>query len=44
MNVKGWVVLAVLSFVLGLAACKQQGGEEGAQEPGSPPTEGQGQQ
>lgn len=37
-NVKGWMVLAVLSFVLGLSACQQQdGAHEGAEEPGTPP-------
>ncbi|MGC1951002.1 MAG: hypothetical protein WA970_00135 [Gammaproteobacteria bacterium] len=38
MNVKGWMVLAVLSLVLGLSACQQkEGAQEGAEEPGTPP-------
>lgn len=37
-NVKGWMMLAVLSLVLGLSACQQQeDAQEGAEEPGTPP-------
>lgn len=44
MNIKSWIVLAILSFVLGLTACQQQGADEGAQEPTSPPTQEPGRQ
>lgn len=37
MNVKSWMVLAVLSLVLGLSACEQQSPPEGAEEPGTAP-------